>query len=510
MFRGPRTPAGKVRWMCREGGGDRAYCYSTTSPGPVARSAKRPAVQVFKRKLGRSTSRFVITSAQNATPVHDGFMAALRAYCNEHDAELLVIPIRYKNVTSQWHASQANEEVWAAETVPFLTSERVKLGANLIVLGDVKTQPTASSPLAGFDAITHGESGILGHTKLQLRTVPTPQSRTPKLLTTTGACTLPNYTDSKAGKLGEFHHSLAATVVEVQGKQFHLRQLNAKRDGSFIDLDREYLPDGRVKLADRAAALAMGDTHVDFIDPHVYVATFGAGGMIDVLAPRELVWNDLLDGYAVNPHHYGNPFNLLAKRQAGRDNIQAEVERALQFVADWTTPDRASTIVASNHDDFLRRWLVNTDWRLDPTNAIFYLETALEVARATAMGDGGTESPSPFALLARKALAGYNVKVLGGNESHTVEGIELGMHGDRGPNGARGTIKNLRRIGVKSIIGHSHSPGIDEGCYQTGTSTRLRLEYNSGPSSWLNTHVVVYANGKRALLNIINGEWRTQ
>jgi hypothetical protein len=83
------------------------------------------------------------------------------------------------------------------------------------------------------------------------------------------------------------------------------------------------------------------------------------------------------------------------------------------------------------------------------------------------------------------------------------------MHGDRGPNGARGSIKNLRRIGVKSIIGHSHSPGIDEGCYQVGTSTSLvpRLQ-QSGPSSWLNTHCLVYANGKRTLINIINGEWR--
>jgi hypothetical protein len=61
---------------------------------------------------------------------------------------------------------------------------------------------------------------------------------------------------------------------------------------------------------------------------------------------------------------------------------------------------------------------------------------------------------------------------------------------------------------VKTIIGHSHSPGIDGGCYQTGTSTPLRLDYNKGPSSWLNCHCVLYANGKRSLLPIIDGEWR--
>lgn len=89
-------------------------------------------------------------------------------------------------------------------------------------------------------------------------------------------------------------------------------------------------------------------------------------------------------------------------------------------------------------------------------------------------------------------------------------GIELSLHGDQGPNGARGSLKNLRRIGTKAIIGHSHSPGIDEGGMQVGTSTRLRLEYNHGPSSWLNTHAVIYDNGKRSLINIIKGKWRLQ
>ena len=94
------------------------------------------------------------------------------------------------------------------------------------------------------------------------------------------------------------------------------------------------------------------------------------------------------------------------------------------------------------------------------------------------------------------------------DESLVLGSVELSLHGDKGPNGARGSRSNLKRIGVKTIIGHSHSPGIDGGCYQTGTSTPLRLDYNKGPSSWLNCHCVLYANGKRSLLPIIDGEWR--
>jgi hypothetical protein len=91
----------------------------------------------------------------------------------------------------------------------------------------------------------------------------------------------------------------------------------------------------------------------------------------------------------------------------------------------------------------------------------------------------------------------------------TIEGIEIGYHGDRGPNGARGSRNAFSKIGVKTVIGHSHSPGIRDGAYQTGTSSRLKLEYNSGPS-WLHTHCVIYPNGKRSLINIIDGKWRAK
>jgi hypothetical protein len=82
------------------------------------------------------------------------------------------------------------------------------------------------------------------------------------------------------------------------------------------------------------------------------------------------------------------------------------------------------------------------------------------------------------------------------------------MHGHLGANGARGGLRGFSKLGVKTIVGHSHTPGIIEGAYQVGTSSHLKLEYNDGPSSWLNTHALVYPNGKRTLINIIKGKWR--
>src|ERR1700723_2020416 len=231
MMHGKDT-RGKHRWICETG---RVRCYSTVGDPTVAKKQdgstvrKGPAPK-FKRKL--DSKIFVVTSAQNATPVHKEFWAALLQYCEFRGAELMVIPIRYKNPTSRWEQSQANEESWMVPN-EYLWNVRKNLNKNIVVLGDIKVQPTATSPVTGFEGITHGESAILGHTKLQLKVVATPQGKYPKILTTTGACTVKNYTDTRAGKLGEFHHTLGAAVVEIDGPRFHLRQINASKNGSF-------------------------------------------------------------------------------------------------------------------------------------------------------------------------------------------------------------------------------------------------------------------------------------
>lgn len=462
---------------------------------------------VYKRAIPAGTKRYLIAAAQNATPVHPVWWRVLRNMARKIGAELLVIPLRYKNPTSQWSGSQQNAEYWAEEVQPFLWNVRHALNANLTLLADLKIQPTASSPLTGAEAVSLASSGIVGHTKLQLRSVPTAPSRMAKLLTTTGACTKPNYTDSRAGRIGAFHHSLSAILVEVDGKRFHMRAVHFDaKTASCTDLDTRYTAKGAAR-APRPLALVMGDTHVDAICPLVERATFGKGGIVETLKPEHLVWHDLLDAYSVNPHHAGNPFNAVAKRQAGADDVEAEVKRAIAFVAKRTPKATQSVVVGSNHNDMLRRWVVNNDWRRDPVNAEFYLATALAMVRGTKLTGKGTEYPDPFGYWLRAANL-PDTRALAGDEDFMLGGVDLSMHGDQGPNGARGSIRNLRRIGVKSIIGHSHSPGIDEGCYQTGTSTRLRLEYNHGASAWLNAHVILHADGKRQPVFIIDGEWR--
>ena len=493
------TISGKPIWACRNGT-RRGYCYRTTDPDRAVRKpgsgdpAERQVIP--KRKL--TGERFVVTWAQNATPVHAGFFKALLAYCRHNDAELIVIPGRYKNPTSQWTMSQDNAERWAPELAPYLFAQRRNLNSNITLIGDIKIQPTRQQPLTGKEGFTHTESGIFGHPKLSMRVVPTPQNRMPKIMTTTGAVTEANYTDTDAGKMGEFHHVLGAVVVEIaNNKIFHMRHVNySTKYGAFIDLDRVYNSDGKTRKAPPYEAIVFGDAHYRFADPEVVEATFSK--LCKRLRPKKLVWHDLLDGYSVSPHHQGNPFIAYAKLQSGFDDARDEVDSTIDWMAKFGR-GYENFIVPSNHDDMLKRWVIREDWKRDPVNAEFYLETALNMLRSTRMSETGTETLDPFQMIVESRDGLGSVTCVPINGSLVIAGIECSLHGDKGPNGARGSIKNLRRIGPKVIIGHSHTPGIDEGAYQTGTLTRSEAEYTGPVGSWLNTHCSIDAFGKSHL-----------
>lgn len=503
---------GKQRWMhnpkqhaiCKWHGTQPVGLEIAESKGIDKTTAK--ALHVQAKRARRAI--YLITAAQNATPVHAPFWAALKLYAKKRKATLLVIPYRYKNPTSRWGQAAQDDDWWAPELAAHLIDIRTVLNPNLILLADIKTQPTASSPLTGFETITGERSAIVGHPKLELTTVPTPQSKMAKILTTTGACTKQNYIPSKAGKKGEFHHTFGAAVVEIDGKAFHLRQINAVKDGSFIDLDTEYRPSGETRSV-RAAGLVMGDTHVDFADPGVTKATFGKAGMVETLKPKSLVFHDLVDAYARNHHHRGEVFVNLVKHRTGRDNVEAEIRRALAFVDQHSPAGTTNVFVPSNHPDAIMRWVKETDPRSDPENAVFWARTFEVLANAAKWTDTGARTIDPFTYWAKQWLRCADRTVfLSRDRSHTIEGIEVGLHGDAGPNGARGSRLGFTKIGVKSIIGHSHSPGIKDGVYQVGTSSRHGLEYQRGPSSWLHTHCVIYGNSKRSLLTSVGGKWR--
>lgn len=422
-----------------------------------------------------------------------------------------MIPGRYRNPTSIWSRAQNDDEWWAPELAPYLFKGRARLGEHLTVYGDISIQPTAVTPLTGFEVFAGPTSAIFGHPKLQLTTIATAHREYPRILTTTGAVTRANYTDTKAGMKGEAHHVYGATVVEQGPRLFHIRQINAQRDGTFIDLDTHYAPVGS-KPAPRPLALVCGDIHVEKADPRVVAATFeGARSICGALRPRHVVLHDVLD-FSSRSHHEMKHFHKRYERAHGFtiDRVEREVRRAVAFLTERPPQDAKVVVVASNHDEHFDRWLRDTDPRLDAGNARFWIEAwrhVLDAFHRQNKPGRPPEWPGAFATL-YKVLGGQRaVRFLRRNESFALRGIELGFHGDKGLNGSRGTLATYAKLGTRSVVGHAHSPGIRDGAYQTG-AMMLDAGYNDLPSSHLTTHCVIYANAKRSLIHVIDGAWR--
>lgn len=460
-------------------------------------------------RVAKGTTRFIITAAQNGTPVGPIWKSLLQAQIH-YKAHLSVIPYRYKNPTSRWSSSQQNMEWWDEPVQEFLCNERRSLNSNLVVIGDVKIVPTAKDPLSGFEGHTGAESSIIGHPNLAFVTVPTPGHKMAKLMTTTGSCTERNYTDTRAGKQGYHQHVMGAVIIEIEGSKFWLRHFNANDKGEFMDLDKLFTPKG-VFDAPRPEAIVLGDTHVRVVDKTVDRAVFGVGGMVSSLKPKRLFFHDLFDGLSVNP--YQGKFEKLAHLKNGTNNVRQEVEDTVKYVVDRIPDDCEAVIVDSNHDAFLKRWIEDNSWDQVGLNGGFYLETAKYLWDEAHTIENVAQIPSPFKYWVDRITQGIkkNIRCMREDETYSVCGIECGMHGHRGTNGAKGSLLNLVKIGVKFIIGHVHGPGIRLGGMAVGLMALLRQGYNKGPSSWLHTMAVIHGApcaGKRQLVTIIDGRHR--
>lgn len=479
----------------------------TNPVGDVSTELDTSALYSFVTKA-KEDRTYVVTAAQNATPINKAFFLVLLNYCKLNNAQLIVIPYRYKNPTSIWSKAAEHDNWWAEELKPYLLDKRTQLCKGLVLLADIKTQPTATHPLTGLETITGGDSAIVGHPKIELNTIATPQNKLAKILTTTGSVTVKNYLPGAAGKRGEHHHSFGAVVLELSQNKYHLRHLQAAHDGFFQDLQWKYTQTGRTP--GKVAALIMGDTHEEFVDPDVVSATFtNKDSIVNALKPAKLVWHDVHDFYSRNHHHKHEPFVNYVKHHTGLHNVEKALEKTFKFIDSVTPKGVTNVFVPSNHPDALARWIKETDPRSDPENCVFWARMFEAMCVGSSLTPSGASTIDPFAYCGKRMLATAKHAVfLKHDQGYMIKGIECGFHGHRGANGSRGSRRGFSKIGVKTAIGHSHGAGIDGGCYQVGTSSRLNLEYVSGPSSHVHAHCLIYENGKRTLIFMKNGEWR--
>lgn len=441
-------------------------------------------------------STYVVTAAVNATKVHSAFLKTLQLYCDERGARLIVIPMRYRNPT---RPDDTPDDYWDTKLTPYLTHTRTKIAKGLVVLADIKIQPTAISPLQGWLTVSGTDSAILGHTKIALRSVATKVGDAAKLIMTTGACTVEQYSDTNAGAKGQFHHTLGAVVVEVDGNANHIRHICPMKDGSFIDLDKRYTTKG-VEDAPPCDVLTMGDIHAQRADRRVKAATIQLAGLVK---PHHIVAHDVLDFGSAS--HHAKYFEKFRRHCENLSSVMTELEATAQYMDDIAELAPSVIMVGSNHHDHFVQWLEKSEHAHDLENALVYHETKAAMLRA--IYEGGYCDPFKLWMDRMMTQAG-KLQWLKPGESFSKHGVEFGWHGHKGPNGVRGSTKSFANIGAKVTKGHSHGAEIIDGAHSVGTSSQMNMGYNlDAPSSWTHTHDITYANGKRTLIHCVNGKF---
>lgn len=459
-----------------------------------------------------SGKKFILTSAQNNTFVNENFLKSLEVMADDINADIIVGTFSYNKNGFQ---NGADDDVWYDPSiVKYIMDEPVLLTDGLLWCGELNILPTAVNPLSGLHSYTKNMSGIVPHTKVQMESLPTHKTEEPRLMYTTGTVTKRNYIQQKAGQKASFHHIFGAVLVEVDndGDWFVRHLISESTTGSFQDLDTLYTPEGVVKNQ-HVEAINYGDIHIEKIDHSVMNAILDKGGMLDVLKPKFQLIHDVLDFEARNHHNINDPYFRMKmhieNREKVRDNILA-VSNFLQIIS----RDYCETVVVeSNHDLAFQRWLKEADYKSDPVNAVYFLENQLESYKAIFRREYDF---SIFEHAVKQFMEDkVNLRFLRTDESFKIcdedgNGIECGSHGHLGTNGARGSINAYQKMGTRHNIGHSHTAAIKDGVYVAGVSAQLDMGYNKGGSSWSQSHIVTYPNGKRTIVTMRNGKWRAK
>lgn len=487
---------------------------------PLAGGKQRAAHKKEALPTTGSVKRYILTSAQNNTHVHEDFWANLQAMATHYAAQIMVGTFSYnQNNFGQLAVKQGTEkaketELWFDPKVaPFLSDKRIELAPGLIWSGNMNILPTEDNPISGLETYGGSTSVIFPHTKIEMRSIATTPDLPVKMIYTTGAVTLMNYLQKKLGIKAEHHHRYAFLLVEVDSQgDWWVRQVAARKNGRSIQDLNVLVENGAVVSTDaKIDAITWGDLHATIAQPEIIES---AQTMLDALKPKYQFLHDIMEGVSVNPHmrkHKAIHENF-TRWLRGLHRVDEELKQTRAVLEQFTRSWCQTVVPDANHDRaWLLRWLRDYDYRVDPPNTEIFLRLQSFMYRELRAGKMAKNvNLTKYAMEIEAGMKPGAIKFLLPDESFAVGEIECGLHGHLGPNGAFGSPSNLSKIGKKATTAHTHSAGIFHGLYVAGTSSQLTpdWDYTMGPSSWSWSHVIQYANGQRAIITVKNGKWK--
>lgn len=465
------------------------------------RQPEEPRPNTYEHK---KVKRYFISSVVSDAPLDMKLYKSIRTMCNDLDAQEIYIPVSY-----DWQIEKQGKRnpTYPRSIKHLLLSEDIHLNKHLNLMGSVPLHATLQNPLTGLKHVSHNKSAIFAHPQRAMESVATPKSELPKLLYTTGAITEPRYTRSKQGRKAQDYHTMGGLIVEVSNSRFHIFEVTGGKDGSIYHLDKKYSGDN--VEATTVSGIYMADEHAEFYPKDVKKCTYTAkDSLVKVLKPEYVCRGDVYNHGSDSHHGRNNILERIVRADNGGWSVQAELDQCYDHIKQTTVGDYKNIIVSSNHHDHLKRWLNEFNPHTgDPRNIYIYHHlNAMMIENALVLG---RTSVDPFELYGRanhKELWRECI-FLGRDDDYTIAGVSVDLHGDVGANGARGSATNLSLGGQPLVIGHGHSPKVYRNVHQVGVSA-MEMGYNKGYSGWMATHCVIYPDGNKTLVHLVEGKWR--
>jgi hypothetical protein len=444
--------------------------------------------------------KHIITSVQLGAKVNKNFWNNIKKFKEKHGVDTIYVFLMNGKTKDDILHPSVMELIRSGEIE--LIDKNFSLNAKVRVY-NTKVLAQNINPMAGQSSKLPPEySYVMPGTKSRFFTVASIGTNA-RFFTSTGSLTEPNYKVEavssgmvvKRGLQALAQHQYGFIYFQNNGRgKFDIYPLSSDRTGNFHYLNEKYHSGKLSKSV--VESLILGDIHHGQTNKYARETYLKR---IETLKPKVVILHDLFDGQSINHHtrdRWLERVRNATRNQASLENELKSLLKEINYLAN-RFPDVKFVVAESNHDIFLRTYVDSRKHHYEEYNYLMGIRIFPQILDLR-----------KIVLEEALKLVGKlprNFKFLRENDSFKVRGVELGQHGHKGANGSRGSDIQFKRLNLKTITAHKHSPLMEGNVMVVGTNTNLEQGYTiGGASSWMHADGILYPNGTYSLLTAVH------